>query len=111
MRIAEVHGFVPGDLVILEAGDVVTADLRLAEASNLQADESVQTGESAPVIKTTGAATKDAALAALLGLPSPGLSGFVVAGCASLVPLALGQAWIWLAEPELPKAEKHEARR
>ena len=51
------------------------------------------------------------ALAALLGLPSPGPSGFVLAGCASLVPLALGQAWIWLAEPEFPKAEKHEARR
>jgi Ca2+-transporting ATPase len=51
------------------------------------------------------------ALAALLGLPNPGSAGFVLAGCASLVPLALGQAWLWLAEPGLPRAEKQEARR
>ncbi len=44
---------VPGDIVLLDAGDVVTADLRLTEASKLQADESTLTGESFPVGKST----------------------------------------------------------
>ncbi len=58
----DAHELVPGDVVILEAGDIVTADLRLAEASNLQVDESVLTGESAPVVKSTEATDPDAAL-------------------------------------------------
>ncbi|EAZ89648.1 cation-translocating P-type ATPase [Crocosphaera chwakensis] len=43
---------VPGDIVILDGGDLVAADLRLLEASKLQADESALTGESVPVSKT-----------------------------------------------------------
>lgn len=42
---------VPGDIVVLEGGDVVTADLRLVEASNIAADESLLTGESLAVEK------------------------------------------------------------
>jgi Ca2+-transporting ATPase len=44
---------VPGDIVILEGGDIITSDLRIVSASKLQADESVLTGESLPVSKTT----------------------------------------------------------
>jgi len=54
---------VPGDVVLLEAGDVVTADLRLIEANGLTSDESALTGESVPVTKTTDAAEPDAPLA------------------------------------------------
>lgn len=42
---------VPGDIVLLDSGDVVTADLRLSEASKMQVDESALTGESVPVSK------------------------------------------------------------
>ena len=45
---------VPGDIVILEGGDIITADLRLITASKLQADESPLTGESLAVNKKTG---------------------------------------------------------
>jgi len=42
---------VPGDIVLLEAGDRVAADLRLVRASSLKADEAILTGESVPVDK------------------------------------------------------------
>jgi Ca2+-transporting ATPase len=44
---------VPGDIVIFEGGDIVTADIRLIEATKLQADESTLTGESLPISKQT----------------------------------------------------------
>ena len=50
-RIISAEEMVPGDIVLLEAGDVISADLRLVEASNLAADESMLTGESVAVHK------------------------------------------------------------
>src|SRR5690606_8811439 len=52
---------VPGDIVILEAGRVVPADLRLIEAVTLQTEESALTGESLPVTKDAGAVHTDPA--------------------------------------------------
>jgi Ca2+-transporting ATPase len=45
---------VPDDLVRLEAGDVVPADLTLTDSSALQVDESAMTGESVPVDRSVG---------------------------------------------------------
>ena len=46
---------VPGDLVIIETGDYISADLRVVEAVNLKAQEASLTGESVPVEKRTDA--------------------------------------------------------
>ena len=54
---------VPGDVVVVDGGDIVTADIRLTEASRLRADESALTGESVPVDKETAPLPEDAELA------------------------------------------------
>jgi Ca2+-transporting ATPase len=54
---------VPGDVIILEGGDVITADLRIINASKLQADESVLTGESLPVSKSVESLAEQTPLA------------------------------------------------
>ena len=56
------QNIVPGDIVLLEAGDKVPADLRLIQASNLQAQEAILTGESVPVAKHVDAVAEAAPL-------------------------------------------------
>lgn len=44
---------VPGDIVLLESGDKIGADMRIVECSNLQVDESILTGESVNISKNS----------------------------------------------------------
>lgn len=50
---------VPGDVVIIRAGDIISADLRLAESVSLEVDESALTGESVPVYKDASCETEE----------------------------------------------------
>jgi Mg2+-importing ATPase len=50
-KIIDKKYLVPGDIVFLQTGDIIPADLRIIEAMNLLVDESILTGESEPVAK------------------------------------------------------------
>ena len=59
----DVADLVPGDLVILEAGERVPADIYLLSTSDCQVVESILTGESSPVRKQPGVLTTETSLA------------------------------------------------
>jgi len=62
-RVVAARELVPGDLVLLEAGNMVPADLRLVEAVRMRIEEAALTGESVPVDKDAAAlAAADAAI-------------------------------------------------
>ncbi|KHK92604.1 HAD-IC family P-type ATPase [Novosphingobium malaysiense] len=89
-RTIPADALVPGDVVLLEAGDRVPADLRLIEARGVKAEEAILTGESVPADKGTGPVAPDAAL----GDRTPMLfSGtMVVSGTARGLAVATGDA-------------------
>jgi len=51
VKLIDANRVVPGDIVLLEPGDIIPCDLRLIEVVNFSVDESVLTGESQPVVK------------------------------------------------------------
>ena len=61
--LVDARDLVPGDIVLLEAGDVVSADLRLSRTSALLVDESILTGEAATVEKSSGRLSEHVELA------------------------------------------------
>src|SRR5271157_2583661 len=59
-RMLPAEQLVPGDVVLLESGDKIPADLRLVEAKNLRTEEAAPTGESVPAEKNTNAVLENA---------------------------------------------------
>jgi Mg2+-importing ATPase len=57
---------VPGDLLVLDTGDILVADARLVDALDLSADEAVLTGESLPAEKSAGPVTEEEPLASVV---------------------------------------------
>jgi len=72
--VLDVTQLVPGDVVQLSLGSVVPADLRLIQVNDLECDESIVTGESMPVTKSSDAGDP-AANCALMGTVVRGGSG------------------------------------
>ena len=81
---------VPGDLVLLEAGDQVPADLRLTRTRALLIDEAILTGESVAAQKHEEAVTEDAALGDRFSMAYSGT--LVAAGQGAGVVVATGTA-------------------
>lgn len=79
---------VPGDIVLIEAGDRVPADMRLIHARNLKIDEAVLTGESVPADKAVESSPVEAALGDRSSMAYSGT--FVAAGQGSGVVTGIG---------------------
>ncbi len=81
---------VPGDVVVLQSGDKVPADLRLLQCRDLQIDESILTGESVPVHKTAEVLERDVPLADRINMAYS--SCLVTYGQGAGVVVAIGDA-------------------
>jgi Ca2+-transporting ATPase len=90
VRLVPAEDLVPGDIVLVDAGDAVSADLRLLEASGLAADESALTGESVAVEKETRPIAPDSRLGERSSMLLKGTA--VTRGSGSGVVVATGLA-------------------
>ncbi len=84
----EARELVPGDLLLLAAGDAVGADARLVELAQLQVAEAALTGESVPVVKALAALPEATGLADRHDMVYAGT--FIAAGRARAVVVATG---------------------
>lgn len=82
-------GLVPGDILLLDAGDRVTADARLVSARGLRIDEAALTGESVPADKRAEADAPDTVLAERASMVYSGT--LVTQGTATAVVVATGR--------------------
>src|SRR5262245_19187697 len=87
-RMIPAEELVPGDVVLLESGDKVPADLRLADAKNLRTEEAALTGESVPAEKTTEPVAEKATVGDRESMVFSGT--MVVSGRATGVTVATG---------------------
>src|SRR5215475_818198 len=87
-RIIGAEQLVPGDIVLVESGDKVPADLRLVDAKNLRTEEAALTGESVPAEKTVDAVSANATVGDRESMAFSGT--MVVSGRATGVVVATG---------------------
>jgi len=87
-RLIPSEELVPGDVVLLESGDKVPADLRLVEVKNLRTEEAALTGESVPIDKTTNAVSDKATIGDREGMAFSGT--LVASGRGTGVVVATG---------------------
>ncbi|OGL66572.1 hypothetical protein A2856_02710 [Candidatus Uhrbacteria bacterium RIFCSPHIGHO2_01_FULL_63_20] len=88
LRVVTAASLVPGDLLVLHAGDRVGADARLIETVACEADEATLTGESTPVAKRPDPVARGAGIAERASMAFAGTT--VVAGSAIAVVVATG---------------------
>lgn len=81
---------VPGDILLLEGGDRITADARLLQTSKLQADESVLTGESLPISKMDNVLEETTSLPERKNMVFKGTS--ITRGSAEAIVVATGMS-------------------
>src|SRR5262245_31681933 len=87
-RMIPADQLVPGDVVLLESGDKIPADLRLIEAKNLRTEEAALTGESVPAEKAVDPVTVNATVGDRRSMAFSGT--MVVSGRATGVVVATG---------------------
>ena len=87
-RIIGAEQLVPGDVVVVESGDRIPADLRLVDAKNLRTEEAALTGESVPAEKTVDAVPANATVGDRGSMAFSGT--MVVSGRATGVVVATG---------------------
>ena len=84
----EARALAPGDIVYLQAGDMIPADGRILTAVGLQVDESAMTGESVPVAKSTAKTAPETPLADRVNMALSGT--MVVTGKGTMAVTATG---------------------
>ncbi len=87
-RMIAADQLVPGDVVLLESGDKVPADLRLTDVKNFRTEEAALTGKSVPADKTTKAVATNATVGDRENMAFSGT--MVVSGRATGVVVATG---------------------
>src|SRR5215469_14509890 len=87
-RMIPAEQLVPGDVVLLESGDKIPADLRLIEAKNFRTEEAALTGESVPAEKTVDAVPVNAIVGDRESMAFSGT--MVISGRATGVVVATG---------------------
>src|SRR4029453_7021256 len=87
-RMTPAEDLVPGDVVLLESGDRIPADLRLADVKNLRTEEAALTGESVPADKSTAAVAANATVGDREGMAFSGT--LVVSGRATGIVVGTG---------------------